>query len=700
MNKRFSFYLFFLYLCTLFVPFELLTTTFLSDQSLIFICLLLLIALVYFLLCHFLNHKVISLLTFSGLAIYSVVMLDALKNGFFSIYNNVVKIYKIYTRLNFYTLPVVNAEKIELYQCQALAFLFIFFMMISYSLVFIKKKRGRLFLISLILVFPVLIFQIQFSWFWIGAMLVYWIMLMIPFEKLDVMSFDAFKSVGLIAITVLLTIFPILNRFSEASLREIYDPIRVQQDTLEKFNSFIQTLSRMQKGDEEVSLKNAGNRFYTGAVHLEVQREKKESLYLKEFAASMYENNSWKMLPDDELQMLKSSTFTKSYLWINQYFVKEGSIEKIQITDQRSKNSYSLVPYYLKAIDQPFSAVYDNYVELKDKNILTTYQVYDPKQVEYHDSMNRLYRNFVNVHYKRILSEIYDLFEKQMKLKSKDSFANADEIYEYILSILRNYTYTLSPGNMPNDQDIVSYFLLENKKGYCVHFASAATLMFRYYGIPARYVEGYYISAADLDSDMKAKVIDSDAHAWVEIFDDVLGWVPKEVTVGSTYQHTQQNPDDINQPQLPNNPGNNQNPIIPTRPKDDIDNKPNNQTDHNQNEDSLNHLIYPFIFILILLAYPLYRSLIIVFRKKRFNMDDHQKAAFAMAHYVNQISHYDSSTDEKIKSLLEKNKYSKQGLSDEEFMMLQIKVQEYAKEIYTRLNKRKRFVYKYVKCLI
>ena len=38
---------------------------------------------------------------------------------------------------------------------------------------------------------------------------------------------------------------------------------------------------------------------------------------------------------------------------------------------------------------------------------------------------------------------------------------------------------------------------LVSKKGYDVQFATAATLMFRYYGIPARYVEGYLITPKD-----------------------------------------------------------------------------------------------------------------------------------------------------------------------------------------------------------
>lgn len=44
---------------------------------------------------------------------------------------------------------------------------------------------------------------------------------------------------------------------------------------------------------------------------------------------------------------------------------------------------------------------------------------------------------------------------------------------------------------------------METGKGYDVQFATAATLMFRYYGIPARYAEGYLLTPEDAEK-MKA----------------------------------------------------------------------------------------------------------------------------------------------------------------------------------------------------
>ena len=134
-----------------------------------------------------------------------------------------------------------------------------------------------------------------------------------------------------------------------------------------------------------------------------------------------------------------------------------------------------------------------------------------------------------------------------------DSLEIAQQVSSYFSS---NYPYTLKPGRTPNRTDFVNYFLTENKKGYCAHFASSAVLIFRNLGIPARYVEGYAIDSADIaNSDVesendtlatfkgenpiknaemvKVEVNDSAAHAWVEIYLDNFGWVPVEVTPAS-----------------------------------------------------------------------------------------------------------------------------------------------------------------------
>lgn len=101
--------------------------------------------------------------------------------------------------------------------------------------------------------------------------------------------------------------------------------------------------------------------------------------------------------------------------------------------------------------------------------------------------------------------------------------------------------YTLSPGKTPSNRDFVNYFLLENQKGYCIHYATSGVLLARMAGIPARYATGYVIVADDFneksanpDGSYTIDVKDNRSHAWVEIYLDGFGWVPYEFTAGYT----------------------------------------------------------------------------------------------------------------------------------------------------------------------
>lgn len=86
----------------------------------------------------------------------------------------------------------------------------------------------------------------------------------------------------------------------------------------------------------------------------------------------------------------------------------------------------------------------------------------------------------------------------------------------------------------PAGQDYAEYFLFGQKKGYCEHYATAATILLRDLGVPARYVSGYRLSKKSFhkgkDGKYTATVIDSDAHAWTETYGEHFGWMPWDMT--------------------------------------------------------------------------------------------------------------------------------------------------------------------------
>ncbi len=97
----------------------------------------------------------------------------------------------------------------------------------------------------------------------------------------------------------------------------------------------------------------------------------------------------------------------------------------------------------------------------------------------------------------------------------------------YALLLELTSKYDLDTPYTPDGADFVDYFLNESHRGYCVHFASAGVLLMRASGVPARYVEGYTTVVPKFGT---ASVLDSDAHAWVEIYLDGYGWYPVDMT--------------------------------------------------------------------------------------------------------------------------------------------------------------------------
>ena len=71
--------------------------------------------------------------------------------------------------------------------------------------------------------------------------------------------------------------------------------------------------------------------------------------------------------------------------------------------------------------------------------------------------------------------------------------------------------------------------LADTADGTTYQYATVAALALRYYGIPARYVEGYTVKAAEKEP---VNVDASAAGAWVEVYQDGVGWLPLALTPG------------------------------------------------------------------------------------------------------------------------------------------------------------------------
>lgn len=157
-----------------------------------------------------------------------------------------------------------------------------------------------------------------------------------------------------------------------------------------------------------------------------------------------------------------------------------------------------------------------------------------------------VYRNYLQVPDTAEMAEVRSEFAPLLGDGSKKRTAREqiDVLDALRAKVSTMAEYSLTPGRTPNNRDFVNYFLLENHKGYCTHYASAGVILARMAGIPARYATGYVIVGDDFYDayyhpalhTYKIDVKDNRSHAWVEVYLSGYGWVPYEFTAGYSAQ--------------------------------------------------------------------------------------------------------------------------------------------------------------------
>lgn len=126
------------------------------------------------------------------------------------------------------------------------------------------------------------------------------------------------------------------------------------------------------------------------------------------------------------------------------------------------------------------------------------------------------------------------LTEEELKFMTGDISEKSYIMQNVLNALWKDNRYSFDLDKVPAGRDDVEYFMFEQHKGFCTHFASAATLLLRMNGIPARYATGYLVVPSDFkkneDGTWTAVVTDERAHAWTEVFYDNLGFCPVETT--------------------------------------------------------------------------------------------------------------------------------------------------------------------------
>jgi len=168
----------------------------------------------------------------------------------------------------------------------------------------------------------------------------------------------------------------------------------------------------------------------------------------------------------------------------------------------------------------------DNYLDYLETKWLSERQINSDAQERFAKSESN-YREFAKHAYLNI-----PVAEKKILAENiPECNANIYDAISVVREYLKNHIkYSRKVKEYDSSKNYIEQVLLKDKRGFSPQFASIGTLMFRYYGIPARYVEGYYTSNSKKTKTVK--LTNKSAHAWVEVYMNGLGFIPVEVTPG------------------------------------------------------------------------------------------------------------------------------------------------------------------------
>lgn len=306
---------------------------------------------------------------------------------------------------------------------------------------------------------------------------------------------------------------------------------------------------------------------------LEVIMDHPTSLYLRGFVGSRYTHERW-----EDVDVLNQYENHGLFHWLNDEgfnplnqlsYVNElydeankiGETVHVTINNLNANSKYLFIPYELSSNVTDFENVKKNNDRLlKSKSFrgsrIYSYEINTDLVTKYPTLANNLYssnsddriksylekenhyNSYVYHTYTKLSKQTENILGTQIDMIQDDEESEGHIAYEKAIDYVREYlnktfTYKTNPEPLEEGQDFITHVLERSNEGYSVHFATAATVMFRYLGIPARYVEGYLVTPKDIENKDPYEPIEiygTNAHAWTEIYIDKIGWVPIEVT--------------------------------------------------------------------------------------------------------------------------------------------------------------------------
>ena len=288
---------------------------------------------------------------------------------------------------------------------------------------------------------------------------------------------------------------------------------------------------------------------------LEVTLSRPESLYLRGFIGQRYTRDGWTALDAGELShqandvywLQSADFFSQTQLSQLAALLKLDTPQiDVQLDVSGACRRFALLPYELSdsGVCDPYQ-LRDTLPEGEKHYAYTTsgnltaraYELLDVLSQHLEDPQLKNYLAQETVYRQLVYDNYLTIPEDTQKtltgfLGKAPASITSYEAKSRIRSCLAEMVeYDESPVALPEDADPVSSFLQETGRGSAVQYATTAVMMLRYYGIPARYVEGYLVTpdmVSGKTGETTLTLTADDAHAWAEYYEDGVGWIPFE----------------------------------------------------------------------------------------------------------------------------------------------------------------------------
>ena len=288
----------------------------------------------------------------------------------------------------------------------------------------------------------------------------------------------------------------------------------------------------------------------TGYTALLVTMEQPEELYLRGFVGEIYENGVWSeadasVAEKDLLHWLQQNAFYPQTQFAAAAVVLTPDTNRISVQNVNACSRYVYIPYgmtssssYLDAetlqaasLDAngsrsyAYSTVYNAAGSLQD--LLAALQEDETDAVLAYRQAESAYRDLVSARNLQVdeaaIEKLGEALDECCAEYGEASELTLGQAQDSALEFLSLYF-----GDKANEIQMI----LPHLQGTHYQYATAAVMALRYYGVPARYAEGFVIPQELAEEEGQIAVDNSCGRAWVEVYQDGVGWLPMELTPG------------------------------------------------------------------------------------------------------------------------------------------------------------------------